>query len=96
MKTEGLLMDVAVLDTETDATLDLATLKRAFTTAFPAARGQMHVKRLWTRAGVGFYRVNWWRILPGDATYMGDSAFVAVERTEDGLSVRELTRRHAA
>lgn len=93
MRTDELVLD----DVEFKAaSTDVLNVEQLIAQAFPRTGGQMHVRRLWSRNGTHFYRVNWWRILPAGASYISDSRFVAIDQSPAGLQVRELTRRTAA
>jgi crotonobetainyl-CoA:carnitine CoA-transferase CaiB-like acyl-CoA transferase len=94
---ETMAMDAERTAGEARPTLPLDEVKALIAQHFPTARGSMHIRSLWSRNGVHYFRVNWWRELPYDASYIGESAFVAVEEMADGsLQIRESNRRSAA
>lgn len=51
----------------------------------------LDIRPLWQRGDTRFFRVNFWKELPGGEQRIARSIFLAVEDTFDGLSVRETT-----
>lgn len=56
---------------------------------------RIDVRHLWTTGRVSYVRVNWWSESRG-VSRITRSAFVRVEATDDGWSVRDMTARSAA
>jgi hypothetical protein len=64
----------------------------AISAEFCDVAGHMDVRWLWSRNGVHYFRVNWWRLRgTGFERYIWRSAFVTVAEAESGMVVRETT-----
>jgi len=56
----------------------------------------MDIRDLWTRDGVHYFRVNFWRRRGPDDPYIWRSCFVRVEVTRRGYVVRQMHLTQAA
>jgi hypothetical protein len=55
-----------------------------------AFEGDLRVRYLWSRDGIGRYRANWFRPVEGEVRVVR-SLFLCIERTHDGLVVHNET-----
>lgn len=76
--------------------IPLVSYRRAIAAAYYEAEERLDVRFLWTRGPVSFFRVNWWRLGVSGASEITRSAFVSVERSDEGLRVRDMTASKAA
>lgn len=83
------------LDNNTVQPSTLEHIEAAIANSFPHEIGRMHVRELWSRMGVRYFRVNWWRERGGEE-HIVRSAFVAVQETSAGVTVQEITTSNAA
>jgi hypothetical protein len=84
-------------DTELDwEMIPLVSYRRAIADAYYEAEERLDVRFLWTRGPVSFFRVNWWRATANGTNEIMRSAFVSVERADEGLQVRDLSTSKAA
>ncbi|MBU0640334.1 MAG: hypothetical protein KKB50_15825 [Planctomycetes bacterium] len=86
--------DLRLLEGEGTSSPDFKSIISA---EFASVPGRIDIRSLWAVNGTARFRVNWWRLRPDRfEEYIQRSAFVAVESTECGLIVRELTAGRAA
>jgi hypothetical protein len=70
--------------------------RRAIASAFYENEGRLDIRHLWTKGDVSMFRVNWWTNTHAGAPRIYRSAFVAVEKTLEGLVLEDRTCRSAA
>lgn len=54
--------------------------------------GELRIRHLWSNGNMGKYRANWYRVIEGELR-VAQSRFLCIEKTNDGLIVRDETAR---
>lgn len=70
--------------------------RRLIASAFFENEARLDIRHLWTKGDVSMFRVNWWTTTHAGEPRIFRSAFVAVEKTLEGLVLQDRTCRSAA
>ena len=76
--------------------LDELVLEGLIRRRFPLAVGRLDIRPLWSRDGVSYCRLNWWRTRPNGEAYIASSEFVALKSSAGEFAVDELAARRVA
>ena len=70
---------------------ELVDVRGAIAAKFFELSGRMDIRELWSRDGMHYFRVNWWKFRSDCSEQcISRSAFVTVVENENGLAVSDL------